>query len=563
MRRYHTLAAMAFISVGLVACNAPPESTETAPPAEAAGAAVADWVLTNGQILTVDADFSVAEAIAIQDERVLAVGSNEEIMALAGADTERTDLAGQTVVPGLIDNHMHFVRATRDWYRHVRWDGINSRTQALQMVQNRAAALPEGEWVVVIGGWNFSQFHDNGEVFSLAELDSIARTVPVYIQQGYRRGFANSAALAAAGISAATVYEGGGRLVWDDDGNPTGEFVGGAAMAFITQHMPDVSPDVWDRSLQQTITSLNRMGLTTVYDVGGNSVTPGHYDAVGRAHANDNLSMRVFYTINDRNNDLGSAEKIIAALETHSPDNEGLEFARFGYGESVYLPMRAQPFEVSQEDLDKFYAIVVAAAENGWQLNEHSSRDVKIRAMLDVFERVNETHPITDLRWTIAHNNTTSQESAQRAMDLGMMFAVHSSRRNVSAEQAQSGGEDGLHQPPISTIDELGGIWGLGSDATTVASPNPMHTLGWAVSGRSGSGQVTLVDTVSREAALIAHTRTNAYTLFREDDLGSLEPGKLADFVVLDRDYLTVPEEEIEDLYSVMTVVGGKVAYSE
>jgi predicted amidohydrolase YtcJ len=120
-----------------------------------------------------------------------------------------------------------------------------------------------------------------------------------------------------------------------------------------------------------------------------------------------------------------------------------------------------------------------------------------------------------------------------------------------------------LHQPPISSIDELGGIWGLGSDATTVASPNPMHTLGWAVSGRSGSGQVTLVDTVSREAALIAHTRTNAYTLFREDDLGSLEPGKLADFVVLDRDYLTVPEEEIEDLYSVMTVVGGKVAYSE
>ena len=90
-----------------------------------------------------------------------------------------------------------------------------------------------------------------------------------------------------------------------------------------------------------------------------------------------------------------------------------------------------------------------------------------------------------------------------------------------------------------------------------------MHTLGWAVSGRSGSGQVTLVDTVSREAALIAHTRTNAYTLFREDDLGSLEPGKLADFVVLDRDYLTVPEEEIEDLYSVMTVVGGKIAYSE
>ena len=303
------------------------------------------------------------------------------------------------------------------------------------------------------------------------------------------------------------------------------------------------------------------MGLTTVYDVGGNSVTPGHYDAVGRAHANDNLSMRVFYTINDRNNDLGSAEKIIAALETHSPDNEGLEFAQFGYGESVYRPMRAQPFEVSQEDLDKFYAIAVAAAENGWQLNEHSSRDVKIRAMLDVFERVNETHPITDLRWTIAHNNTTSPPSVQRAMDLGMMFAVHSSRRNVSAEQAQSGGEDGVHQPPISTIDELGGIWGLGSDATTVASPNPMHTLGWAVSGKSLNGSQVIDEPVTQEEALIAHTRSNAYLLFKEDDIGSLESGNLADLVVLYRDYMTIPVDDIINIEPLLTMVGGRIVF--
>jgi predicted amidohydrolase YtcJ len=557
MRTYHALAAAALTIVGLAACNAP-EPTAVAP---ASGSA--DWVLSNGQILTVDANFSIVQAIAIQDDRVLAVGSDEEIMALVGPDTEVTDLAGQTIVPGLIDNHMHFVRATRDWYRHVRWDGINSRTQALEMVRDRAAILPQGEWVVVLGGWNFGQFHDNSEPFSLEELDGIARTIPIYIQEGYRRGFANSAALAAAGISADTVYEGGGNLVRDDDGNPTGEFAGGAAMAFITQHMPDVSAEVWDRSLQQTITSLHRMGLTIVYDVGGNSVTPEHYDGLRRAHANDNLSMRVFYTINDRNNVLGSAEEIIETLKTHSPDTEGLEVAQFGYGESVYRPMRAQPWQISQEDLDKFEAIAVAAVENGWQLHEHSQRDEKIRDMLSAFERVNETHPIGDLRWTIAHTDGISPDSILRAIDLGMVFAVHASRRNVSPERARSAGEAGLHMPPARTIDELGGVWGLGSDATTVASPNPFHTLGWVVSGRSGSGAQTLVETVSREAALTAHTRTNAYILFREDDLGSLEPGKLADFIVLDRDYMTVPEEEIENLYSVMTVVGGEVAYSE
>ena len=334
-------------------------------------------------------------------------------------------------------------------------------------------------------------------------------------------------------------------------------------MTFITQHIPEVSPELWDSSLQQTVASMNKMGLTTVYDVGGNSVTPGHYDAVHRANNNDDLRLRVFYTINDQNNNLGTADRIIPALESNTPDNEGLKVAQFGYGESVYRPMRANPFIVSDEDVEHFYNIAVAAAENGWQLNEHSSRDVKVSLMLDVFERVNETHPIGDLRWTIAHNNTTSRESMQRAMNLGMVFAVHSSRRNVSADQTEAGGEAGLHQPPAKMIHEAGAVWGLGSDATTVASPNPFHTLGWVVSGRSNGGDITLTETVSREAALTAHTRTNAYTLFREDHLGSLEPGKLADFIVVDRDYLTVPEEEIENLYAVMTVVGGEVVYAE
>jgi predicted amidohydrolase YtcJ len=120
-----------------------------------------------------------------------------------------------------------------------------------------------------------------------------------------------------------------------------------------------------------------------------------------------------------------------------------------------------------------------------------------------------------------------------------------------------------MRVPPAKTIHELGGIWGLGSDSTTVASPNPFHTIGWVVSGNGASGVQTFSETVSREAALTAHTRTNAYLLFREDDLGSLEPGKLADFAILDRDYMTVPEDEIEDLYSVMTVVEGEVVYSD
>jgi predicted amidohydrolase YtcJ len=115
--------------------------------------------------------------------------------------TEQTDLSAQTVIPGLIDNHMHFVRASKQWYRMVRWDDVSTRAQAIEMIKERAAQLPEGEWLLVIGGFVFDQFTDNSEVFTLAELDEVLPDRPLYIQEAYRRGFANSAALAAAGIS--------------------------------------------------------------------------------------------------------------------------------------------------------------------------------------------------------------------------------------------------------------------------------------------------------------------------------------------------------------------------
>ena len=542
--------------------------TETPAPVVTAGP-VADWILTNGQILTADEDFSVVPAIAIMDGRVMATGSNEEIVALAGEATTRTDLAGQTVIPGLIDNHMHFVRASNQWYRQVRWDGITSRAQALQMLQQRSSELPEGEWVVVIGGWIPDQFQDNNALFTVAELDAVLPDRPVYIQEAYARAFVNSAALAAAGVTNETEFDGRGSIHKDDDGNLTGELVGGAVMNLVSVAIPAVAADVWDQSLQATIQSMHQMGLTAVYDVGGNTVTPDFYDAVGRAANNDNLSLRVFYSLNGQNSNDDTAEAIMAEMKSHTPDNAGLRFAQFGYGEQIYAPMRAgparpgaAPWQLSQEDLDSYRAIVSTAIEQGWQLHEHSHMEDKIQAVLSVYEELNESRPVGELRMTIAHANNISAESIQRARDLGMLFALHSTMRNTGPEAAERLGEAGKQVPPIKTIHELGATWGLGSDATTVASPNPFHALGWAVSGRSASGAKTLYDTVSREAALTAHTRSNAYMLFRENDLGSLEEGKLADFAVLNRDYLSVPEVEIENLYSVMTVVDGEIVYS-
>lgn len=548
------LAAFLFVVSGpYVGCGGDAQAQG----ARGAGSAVPDSIFTNGRVLTVDAEFSVAEAIAVAGERVLAVGSVTDILALAGPETETIDVGGRTIVPGLIDNHMHFARATRDWYRHVRLDGVTSRDDALALIAERASVLPDGEWVLVIGGWNFAQFGAGNSPFTLAELDRTLPDRPLYIQESYRRGFANSAALGAAGIAAGSAYDGPGTLVRDASGNPTGELAG-PAMNLVTAVIADVPADVRDASLRAAIADMHAMGLTSVYDVGGNGVTPAYYDALGRAAESGDLTMRVFYSLNGQHGIGSSADEIVAALSSRTPDLAGLRFAQFGWGETTYPPMRATPWQISAEELANYEAIALAAAVHGWQLHEHSLRDVKVRALLDVFEAVDEVRPIGELRWTIAHTNGMSAESIERAIALGVVFATHSSSRLATPEAIARGAST----PPFRTIHESGGIWGLGSDATTVASPNPFHNIGWVVSGLSPAGEPILSETVRREAALTAHTRTNAWLLFREDDLGSIEAGKLADFVVLDRDYMSVPEDEIKDLSAVMTVVGGAVVWS-
>ena len=517
-----------------------------------------DWVLTNGKILTADDNFSIVEALAIEDGRIVAVGGSAEVMSHAGSNTELTDLDGQTVVPGLIDNHMHFVRATKQWHRQVRWDEVRSRTQALQILKERSDQLPDGEWAIVVGSFIMEQFEDNQAPFTAAELDAVIPDRPVYIQEAYTRVFLNTAALEEAGITANSRVNQRGELVKDESGSLTGELVG-TAMNLAMPSIPEVNNDTWDGSVGLTIQSLLGMGLTAVYDVGGNTVTPAFYASVKRVADANALNMRVFYTLNPQNSPAGSAEDIIKEMQNNEPDNLGLRFARFGYGETVYRPMRANPFELSNEDKQNFKNILIAAVENGWQINEHTTQDLKAKTMLDIIAEVAETHPqVLDMRFTIDHTNGISPATIEQGKELGMVFATHSSSRNLTPARFEAG----VTQPPIRTINELGGIWGLGSDSTTSNSPNPFHTIGWVVTGQSASGKKTFNETVSREEALVAHTRTNGYILFREDHIGSLEVGKLADFAVLNDDYMTVPETEIKNLHSVMTVVEGEVVYT-
>jgi predicted amidohydrolase YtcJ len=224
-----------------------------------------DLILSNGKIITVDERFTIAQALAISGERIVAVGTNQDINRLAGPDTRRIDLGGKAVIPGLIDNHMHLLRAGLTWKSEVRLDGVESRKQALEMVRLRARAIPRGEWVYTLGGWAIEQFSDNSKPFTREELDEVAPDHPVFLQASYYEAYLNSRALRAFGIDEKTAAA--PWLARDTAGKPTGR-IGEAGFRALVNKLPVPAPPEVEASTTAMIADLNRMGLTTFGSAG-------------------------------------------------------------------------------------------------------------------------------------------------------------------------------------------------------------------------------------------------------------------------------------------------------
>lgn len=204
----------------------------------------------------------------------------------------------------------------------------------------------------------------------------------------------------------------------------------------------------------------------------------------------------------------------------------------------------------------------MAAAEGGWSVQTHASQPETIDQLLDVMEEINAEYPLRQLRWSITHADLVGREQIERMRHLGMNLQMRSI--SVTAQPRryrllEEMGDAGLDVPPLRMIEQSGIPWGLGTDGTKAAQINPFITLWWAVTGLALNGDQVMRQTLTREEALIAHTRSNAYLMFQEGNLGAIKPGLLADMLVLDRDYLTVPVEEIKDILPDATIVGGRV----
>jgi predicted amidohydrolase YtcJ len=516
-----------------------------------------DVVLSNGKIITVDDRFSIAQAVAIKGDRIVAVGTNQEIAKLAGATTRRIDLRGRAVVPGLIDNHMHLLRFGTTWQQEVRLDGVGTRKEALERLRARVKTVAPGEWVISLGGWAIEQFADDSKPFTRDELDALAPNNPVFLQASYYRGYLNTAAIKAAGIETSKDR----WVVRDAAGKPTGE-VDETGVRVVTGRVPRLSPEQVQASSLAMIRDLNRMGLTSFGSAGCEAdVLPLYRKWAEQGQ----LNVRVFCITAPGGGPPDQLASRIAGMKLFQGD--GFIDHTF-YGESVsppHDPMFQVKSDPTPDQLAQWRRIAAEIAKAGIPLHVHANLTDTISAFLDQVEQIHKEYPIKNLRWTLAHINQINASHLERMKKLGMYAAVHPWAVINGGINQRVFGEASYDMGPLQTIQRSGIMWGFGSDGSRANQIMPFTTLWWAVTGKMVGGTKVLraSETISREDALIAHTRRNAHLVFQENHLGSIQPGKLADLVVLDRDYLTIPADQIKDIKPVMTMVAGRVVFEE
>ena len=402
------------------------------------------------------------------------------------------------------------------------------------MLAAKAAGMPAGEWIMVQGGWTLRQFADDAGGFTLEELDAAAPNNALFVQEGYGAVYCNTLALQAVGLDPA----GGAR-------RSAQGLVSFQPPYALYDAMPTVSAAQREQNLTDFMHELNGRGLTGVYSL-------GQSDFLAARAAKGPLPIRIWETLAFDARDPASASAAATSIERGRPNQFDGQFGIFGLGEVLYGPFfdlapRKEPWPA--DIMSEYGKLAAAAARAGWHVHQHVINDSAVTDLLDTLETVNKAQRLDALRWTLGHVYDISTTNIARAKALGMTLGVHG-----AAMQA------GAHMP-LRKIADSGIVFGLGTDATIVSHYSPFVTLGWVVSGLDVGGNRVLDETLTREEALIAHTRSNAYLFFQERALGSLEVGKQADLVVLDRDYMTVPAAEIKRIKPTLTMVGGRVVF--
>jgi predicted amidohydrolase YtcJ len=444
------------------------------------------------------------------------------------------------------------------WQLELRLDGVESRKQAAEMIRERAKVKGPGQWVFTLGGWSPDQFADDPRPFTREELDKIAPDNPVFLQFTREQTFVNSRAIDATGMDKINEP----WVVRDANGRPTGVINGDGGTGQIRNaagFLKELPKDIFESSSMRMLRDLNSAGLTSS---GGGC----QYEDIYRQWQRDNrLSMRFFcFRTAGGGGRGGGVEQVIAAMPKlrYFDGDEWIDHVNWGE-RLVNTPDTINDTKPTAppELWASWGQMARAAAKAGITIFIHTTMEWTVEEQLRQVEQIAKEMPIRHLRWAFVHMEGVTPPQIERMRNLGMYIGVHPRGVISGAAFIRRRGERGYSMPPLKAIQDSGIQWGFGTDAFEVNQYRPFMTLYWAVTGKMVGGKVVNHNPISREDALIAHTRKNAYFFFRENDLGSIQPGKLADLVVIDRDYLTIPADQIKDIRPQMTMVGGRVVY--
>jgi predicted amidohydrolase YtcJ len=383
------------------------------------------------------------------------------------------------------------------------------------------------------------------------------------VQSFYRAVLLTPLGLQAFGIQGERDLPPGAKFDHTGDTQANGWISGDtAAITGLYTRLPPPSLDESIEGTRRFLHELNRFGITGVFDPGGHNLAPEEYEALFRLSRSGKLTVRIAYSICGPRP--GSELADLQALTRFLPMGVGDGMLRFnGIGERVTWGMynNDTPTEAQKEE---FYQVARWAAERGLALTAHWNNDRSVHHLLDVLERVDREIPIRDLRWSVAHLHDASDASLMRMKALGVGWLMQNGLYFAAPSFLAARGPAMNRAPPIKTAVRLGLDIGGGTDANRVMSYNPFVSLKWMTDGRTVDGMTTRApsELVSREEALRLYTKGSAWFTFDDDKRGTLEPGRLADLAVLDKDYLTVPADELGTLASLLTMVGGKIVYA-
>ncbi|MDR0534723.1 MAG: amidohydrolase [Verrucomicrobiales bacterium] len=531
----------------------------------------ADLILFNGKISTLDPQYPNASNLAISGGKIVGVDDAEEYRR--GPNTRVIDLQGRRVIPGLNDSHLHVIRGGLNYNMELRWDGVPSLADALRMLKEQAQRTPPGQWVRVVGGWSEFQFAER-RMPTLEEINTAAPDTPVFILHLYCRALLNQAALRACGYTKDTPNPPGGEIQRGANGEPTGLLIArpNATILYATLAKgPKLPPEHQMNSTRHFMRELNRLGLTSIIDAGGGFQNyPEDYAIIDELHQRGELTLRIAYN-----------------LFTQKPKEEKQDFARWikmtgpGKGDDYFrcngagemLVFSAADFEDFLEprpDLPsgleaELKEVVSLLAANRWPFRLHATYDESITRFLNVFEEVNKDTPLKGLNWFFDHCETVSDKNMERIKALGGGIAVQHRMAYQGEYFIERYGKQAAERtPPIRKMLDLGIPVGAGTDATRVASYNPWVSLYWLSTGKTVGGVSLYPDKncLSREEALRLYTQGSSWFSSESGKKGALRAGQLADLVVLTDDYFSVADEQIKDIESVLTIVGGKVVHA-